>query len=197
LQLELLGFIQVSESLQKCWFLQWQSEWQASCWILMPASWPNIALSICAYSIFIRCQIRSYTVKMKSRRNFFAFLTAFFLGVAGKARTPSTSGVKELARHALTGPQEELEAILVEVTALPGAPSTVHRHPGFVLGYVLDGEMKFAINGAIPEVVKTGGTFFEPLGALHTTGASAKSDSSVKFLAFIVAPKGSPVALPA
>ena len=85
----------------------------------------------------------------------------------------------------------------MEVTALPGAPSTAHRHPGFVLGYVLDGEMQFAINGASPEVVKTGGTFFEPLGALHTTGASAKPDAPVRFLAFIVAPKGSPVMLPA
>jgi quercetin dioxygenase-like cupin family protein len=131
------------------------------------------------------------------RRYFFGVATTFFLGVLGKAQPPARAGVKELARHALTGPQEGLEAILVEVTALPGAPSTVHRHPGFVLGYVLDGEMNFAINGASPELVKTGSTFFEPLGALHTTGASAKSDAPVKFLAFIVAPKGSPVVLPA
>ncbi len=90
-----------------------------------------------------------------------------------------------------------MEAILVEVTAVPGAPSTVHRHPGFVLGYVLDGELEFAINHESPEVVKTGGTFFEPHGALHTIGASAKPNAPVRFLAFIVAPKGSPVILPA
>lgn len=90
-----------------------------------------------------------------------------------------------------------MEAILVEVVAEPGAPSTIHRHPGFVLGYVLAGEMKFAINGASPETIKTGGTFFEPLGALHTVGASANPNAPVKFLAFIVAPKGSPVVLPA
>ncbi len=105
--------------------------------------------------------------------------------------------MKELARHALTGPQEGMEAILVEVVARPGAASTVHRHPGFVLGYVLAGEMRFAINGASPEIVKTGGTFFEPIGALHTTGGSAKPDAPVRFLAFMVAPKGSPVVLPA
>jgi quercetin dioxygenase-like cupin family protein len=134
---------------------------------------------------------------MNRRRYFFGVATTFLLGVLGKAQPPARAGAKELARHALTGPQEGLEAILVEVTALPGAPSTVHRHPGFVLGYVLDGELKFAINGASPEVVKTGGTFFEPLGALHTTGASAKPDAPAKFLAFIVAPKGSPVVSPA
>ena len=124
-------------------------------------------------------------------------MTAFFLGAAGKTRATPHSGAKELARHTLTGAQEGMEAILVEVTALPGVPSAVHRHPGFVLGYVLGGEMRFAINGASPEIVKTGGTFFEPLGALHTTGATAKPDSPVRFLAFIVAPKGSPVTLPA
>ena len=84
----------------------------------------------------------------------------------------------------------------MEVTAPPGA-STAHRHLGFVLGYVLDGELQFAINGDAPEVVKAGGTFFEPVGALHSTGASAKPDTPVRFLAFIVAPAGSPVVLPA
>ena len=134
---------------------------------------------------------------MKSRRNLFGFATAFLLGVFGKAQTPARAGAKELARHALTGPQAGMEAILVEVTALPGDPSIVHRHPGFVLGYVLDGELQFAINAGKPEMVRTGDTFFEPLGALHTSGASAKPDAPVKFLAFLVAPKGSSVVLPA
>lgn len=117
--------------------------------------------------------------------------------LAGKAQPRARGEVKELARHALTGPEQGMEAILVEVTAPPGVPSTVHRHPGFVLGYVLAGELDFAINGGTPQVVKTGGTFFEPIGALHTTGSSAKQDAPVKFLAFIVAPKGSPIVLPA
>lgn len=133
---------------------------------------------------------------MKSRRNFFSFATAFFLGVTGKAQPQARGEAKELARHALTGPQQGMEAILVEVTAPPGH-SMAHRHPGFVLGYVLNGELQFAINGERPEIVKAGGTFFEPAGALHTTGASAKPDAPVKFLAFMVAPKGSPVVLPA
>ncbi len=134
---------------------------------------------------------------IKNRRNFFSVATAFLLGSRATAQAPTRAGAKELARHALSGPQEGMEAILVEVTARPGVPSTAHRHPGFVLGIVLDGEMKFGINAMEPQIVKTGSTFFEPLGALHTTGASAKPDASVRFLAFIVAPKGSPVTLPA
>jgi quercetin dioxygenase-like cupin family protein len=134
---------------------------------------------------------------IKNRRNFFGIATAFLLGSRAKAQAPARAGAKELARHALSGPHEGMEAILVEVTARPGSASTAHRHPGFVLGYVLDGEMKFGIDGKTPEIVKTGSTFFEPIGALHTTGTSASPDAPVRFLAFIVAPKGSPVTLPA
>ena len=134
---------------------------------------------------------------MKSRRSLLGSATALLLSVRAKAQTPGRAPFKELARHALTGSQEGMEAILVEVTAQAGVPSAVHRHPGIVLGYVLEGEMVFAINGDAPQTVKAGGTFYEPMGALHTTGGSAKQDAPLRFLAFIVAPKGSPVTLPA
>ncbi len=136
---------------------------------------------------------------MTTRRSTLGILGSWFLARLGKAQAPPpTRGpVTELARHALTGAQSGMEAILVEVTALPGAPSPAHRHPGFVLGYILEGEMAFAIDGETQQVVKTGGTFFEPIGALHTKGSSAKADAPVKFLAFIVAPKGSSIVLPA
>lgn len=136
-------------------------------------------------------------METRNRRNFFSIAAALLIGGRAKAQTSAPGGVKELARHALSGPQEGMEAILVEVTAPARGASTAHRHPGFVLGYVLDGEMKFAIDGKSPEIIKSGRTFFEPLGALHTTGASASPQAPVRFLAFIVAPKGSPVRLPA
>lgn len=134
---------------------------------------------------------------MNNRRKFLGFATAFLPWLRAKAQTPARAPATELARHELTGPQAGLEAVLVEVTALAGAPSTVHRHPGFVMGYVLEGEMAFAINGGNHQVVKAGGTFFEPSGALHTAGGSAKPDAPVRFLAFMVVPKGSPTVLPA
>jgi quercetin dioxygenase-like cupin family protein len=134
---------------------------------------------------------------MKTRRKILGYATAFLMALRGKAQTVARVPAKELARHELTGPQAGLEAVLVDVTVLPGGSSTAHRHPGFVMGYVLEGDMGFAINGGSPQVVKAGGTFFEPSGALHTTGASAKPDAPVRFLAFMVVPKGSPTVLPA
>lgn len=134
---------------------------------------------------------------MKSnRRTFFGFASAFLATFRAKAQ-PANSGAKEIARHVLTGPQQGMEAVLVDVTSGAGAPSHIHRHPGFVLGYVLDGELKFAINNTAAQVVPRGGTFFEPAGALHSTGESAEPVQPVRFLAFLVVPKGSAVVLSA
>lgn len=66
-----------------------------------------------------------------------------------------------------------------------------------MLGYVLEGEMKFAIDGEAPQTIKAGATFFEPTGSRHSTCGSAKPGEPVRFLAFLVAPKGSRVVLPA
>ena len=136
-------------------------------------------------------------MKGTNRRDLIGLAAGLLLASQAKSQQEAHGGVKELARHTLTAPEEGMEAVLVEVTVAPGAASKAHRHPGFVLGYVLDGELKFAMNGQRPEIVKTGGTFFEPVGALHTTGSSANPNAPVRFLAFAVAPKGSPLVLPA
>jgi len=133
-----------------------------------------------------------------NRRMLFEFAAALLAFVRAKAQpVPTKSGAKEIARHALTGPQQGMESVLVDVRSAAGAPSHIHRHPSFVLGYVLDGELKFAINNAAPQIVLRGGTFFEPAGAVHSTGESAELVQPVRFLAFLFVPKGSPIVLPA
>ena len=102
-------------------------------------------------------------------------------------------------RHALTGPFEGYEAVLVERVAVapaPGAPPRAgHRHSGFVLGYVIEGQLRFAINNELERIVPAGGTFFEPIGALHSTNAAVPG-APVRFVAFLVVPKGAPVVVP-
>ncbi len=53
----------------------------------------------------------------------------------------------------------------------------------------------FATDGGTPRVVKTGESFYEPTGAVHTTSASALPDRPVKLLAIIVAQRGSPTTI--
>ncbi len=83
-----------------------------------------------------------------------------------------------------------MDAAFVEVNVAPGPGSPSHRHSGFVLGYVLEGEFKFAINGQPPRVLKAGDVFYEPPDAVHTTSASASADRPARILAIIIGDKG-------
>ncbi len=113
--------------------------------------------------------------------------------------TPETSAPRpsgEVARYALTGSLDGFDAVLVELNFRPGVSAPEHRHPGFILGYVVDGQMRSAIDHEPDQIVPAGGTFFEPSGALHTTFGSASPDAPVRILAFMVIPTGSPLTSP-
>ena len=87
---------------------------------------------------------------------------------AASMQAPAPRPAAELARHALTGPFEGYEVVLVELNPAPGsrAAGPGHRHPGAVLGYVVEGQLRFAINNEPEKVLPAGGTFFEPSGAV-------------------------------
>lgn len=136
---------------------------------------------------------------MQNRRTFLGTAAAALLPIGIDAQAPSPRPVVELARHALTGPFEGFEAVLVQLNMTPGQISSGpgHRHPGAVLGYVEEGQVRFAINHEPERVVPTGGTFFEPSGAVHTTNGSARTDGPTRAVVFMLVPKGSPLTTPA
>ena len=108
---------------------------------------------------------------MLNRRHFLGVAAASVLPAALDAQTPAPPRpVGELARHALTGPFEGFEVVLVQLNSPPGGANSGpgHRHPGAVLGYVLEGQLRFAINNEPVKVVPAGSTFFEPSGVVHT-----------------------------
>jgi quercetin dioxygenase-like cupin family protein len=141
---------------------------------------------------------------MQDRRTFLGIAAASLLPIGIDGQTAAQSPAQprppaELARHALTGPLEGYEAVLVELNIAPGVRSSGpgHRHPGPVLGYVIEGQMRFAINNEPERVLPVGATFFEPSGAVHTTAGSARSDGPTRALVFMMVPKGSPLTAPA
>jgi quercetin dioxygenase-like cupin family protein len=87
-----------------------------------------------------------------------------------------------------------------EITIPPGAPpGRKHRHPGFVMGYVLEGEYSFAVNDQPAKVVKAGEMFFESFdapGEVHSTSGNASATERVRFLAIVFTKKGDPVTIP-
>lgn len=144
---------------------------------------------------------------MNDRRTFLGMAAAALLPLALDAEAAAQAPAGQApatrppdVRHALTGPFEGYEAVLVErVAAAPtagAAPGVAHRHSGFVLGYVVEGQLRFAINNEPERIVPAGGTFFEPIGALHSTNAAA-AGAPARFVAFLVVPKGAPVVVPA
>ena len=114
----------------------------------------------------------------------------------GSSMTPRTSAPRpsgELARYPLSGDLQGFDAVIVQANFQPGVSAPEHRHPGPIVGYVVDGQMKFSINHEPDKTVPAGGTFFEPRGALHTSFGSADPDAPVRIVAFLVVPTGSPL----
>jgi quercetin dioxygenase-like cupin family protein len=137
---------------------------------------------------------------MQDRRTFLGLAAASLLPLGLDAQAPPAAprAPRELARHALTGPFEGHDVVLVELNIPPGnGAGTHHRHPGAVLGYVVEGQMRFAINNEAEKVLPVGGTFFEPAGAVHTTTGSARTDGPTRVVVFMLVPKGSPLTMPA
>ena len=87
-----------------------------------------------------------------------------------------------------------------EVTIPAGAPpGRKHRHPGFVIGYVLEGQYSFAVNDQTPKVFTAGQMFFESFdapGEVHSGSGNASASQPVKFLAIVFTKKGDPVTIP-
>ena len=87
-----------------------------------------------------------------------------------------------------------------EITIAPGAPpGRKHRHPGFVIGYVLEGQYSFAVNDQTPQVINAGQMFFESFdapGEVHSASGNASATQPVKFLAIVFTKKGDPVTIP-
>jgi quercetin dioxygenase-like cupin family protein len=130
---------------------------------------------------------------MENRR---AFLAAAAMALTVPRTEAAGSNAKVIERYPLAAPFDGMEATLVEVTFAPGSESTPHRHPGFVLGYVLEGEFRFSIRGEPEKVLRAGSTFYEPPDAAHMVSASALPDKPARILAFMVAERGKDIVQP-
>ena len=83
---------------------------------------------------------------------------------------------------------KEAKATAVEVTLEPGQAGAPHRHPGPVLGYVLEGEYEWAIDDNESKVLKAGETFYEPAGCLHRVSKNP-GKAKARVLAWVIHPR--------
>ena len=79
----------------------------------------------------------------------------------------------------------------------PGRVGNPHRHPGFVLAYVLQGAVIAKISGQDERTYTAGQMFFEPPGSVHEVSRNASQTEPARLLAMIFAKKGVPLTAPA
>ena len=112
------------------------------------------------------------------------------------ASAPSTAPVRTiLERHDQTGvPGKEI--LLGTAQLPPGTAVGFHTHPGDEFGYVLKGPLVLKTKGQPDRILKTGDTFFNARGVVHSLATMAGSEGGTALSTWIV-DKGAPLATPA
>ena len=68
-----------------------------------------------------------------------------------------------------------------------------HHHPGSVYVYVTEGTVRLGVEGQPVQIVKAGGSFFEPVGAHHIIAESASATEPARAIAVMIVPDGQPL----
>ncbi len=89
-------------------------------------------------------------------------------------------------QHLLTGafdaPIDRIEAHRIDLP--PAQDAFRHSHPGGVVGYVVDGEITFEIDGQPATTLRRGDVFYEPPGATIRRFDNASDTATATFVAF-------------
>jgi len=92
---------------------------------------------------------------------------------------------------------DDWEVTISHVDYPPGRVGSAHRHAGFVLAYVLKGEVMTKISGQGPaKIYKAGEMFFEPPASVHEESGNPSQTEPAQLLAMIFAKKGSTLTTP-
>jgi quercetin dioxygenase-like cupin family protein len=137
---------------------------------------------------------------MPNGRDALASALALFCGaVAARAQNQTaTAGRGPVFKQDLPSVSlDGWEVTVSEIDMPPGRVGQAHRHPGFVLAYVLEGEIRTKISDQPETTYKAGQMFYEWPGSTHLVSANASQTQPAKLLAMIFAKKGSAQVMPA
>src|SRR6188768_1872372 len=116
---------------------------------------------------------------------------------AGAAQTPAPPRIAPIKFDLPNVTMDGWEVTVSHVDYPPGRVGTAHRHAGFVLAYVLKGQVMTKISGQGPaKIYKAGEMFFEPPGSVHEESANPSQTEPAQLLAMIFAKKGSTLTTP-
>jgi quercetin dioxygenase-like cupin family protein len=141
-----------------------------------------------------------------NRRQAIGSLAVFaeFLALAGAAEAQAPAGAAAPPRppvfvHDLPGVNlDGWQVTVSHVEYPPGRVGAPHKHAGFVLAYVVQGEIVTKVSGqGDARNYKVGEMFYEQPGATHEVSKNASATEPARLLAMIFAPKGATLTVPA
>ena len=92
---------------------------------------------------------------------------------------------------------DHLKATVVEVTYAPGESDPPHSHPCAVIVYVIEGSYRSQVKGQPEAVYGPGESFYEAPHGVHQISSNASDKLPVKFLAYFVCDRDTPLTVPA
>ena len=115
------------------------------------------------------------------------------------AATPAAPPRPPVFKHDLPNlTMDDWEVTVSHVDYPPGRVGAAHKHAGFVLAYVLEGQVVAKISGQGEEkTYNVGQMFYEQPGATHEVSRNASQTVPAKLLAMIFAKKGATLTTPA
>ncbi len=116
-------------------------------------------------------------------------------GADAPAASAATAPVRTiLERHDQTGVARK-EIVLGTALLPAGSFIGFHTHPGDEVGYVLKGPLVLKKKGEPDRILKTGDTFFNERGVVHSLGTEPGSEGGTAVSTWII-DKGAPLATP-
>ena len=89
-------------------------------------------------------------------------------GLVSPVAVAHQAGIKrtDLQQHDLSIPGREAIQVIVEIA--PGVTAPKHKHPGEEIIYVLEGSLRYDVEGKPPVTLKAGDVLFIPAGTVHS-----------------------------
>ena len=117
---------------------------------------------------------------------------------AGAEQPPAAPPRPPVFKHDLPNlTMDDWEVTVSHVDYAPGRVGAPHKHAGFVLAYVLEGQIVTKISDQGPEkLYNVGEMFYEQPGATHEVSRNASQTVPAKLLAMIFAKKGATLTTP-
>jgi quercetin dioxygenase-like cupin family protein len=111
---------------------------------------------------------------------------------ASEDKSPIVTELSKIEAPPIPAPADAMTVLVTLPPGSPGAPP--HRHPGPAFGYVIEGEIRFEVEGEPERVIKAGEAFWEPGGdVIHYQDANNLPDAQSQLVVVILGAAGQPM----